>query len=366
MVGATFLFATTITTITDWIQTEKTKAKEKRVLNAALDATTLEDMDEDGDGKVTEQEFVYYMIIKSGKIGSDDLEEIRNQFHILDEDGSGELDKNDIERVTDKKIHETRTRLASLAVQQSTFVDVDGEFTSNYKRRKSKRVEETELKQVLIEHSKVQEVPEDQQIPQLNDNLLQRKVVYFTNEELEAEKEKLREERNKMEQEKAKHKKAFLSLKTSFEAEKFKLLNIIKDQNLTIEKLTSQENSQISQYEKMFEEEFEPIPTKTIPTLTDKEKSSKLNEFKNNVNFSVPNLIEDDFGNQLKKIEEIETFRIVIIGDNNVGKYSLFQTYTRGDFRDSYEKPDYVEYVIAILLKSSLKKKFKLKTKKFV
>jgi hypothetical protein len=366
MVGATFLFATTITTITDWIQTEKTKAKEKRVLNAALDATTLEEMDENGDGKVEEHEFVYYMIVKSGKIGADDLEEIRNQFHILDEDGSGELDAKDIEKVTNKKVHETRTRLASLALQQSTFVDVDGEFTSKYQKRKSKRVEETELKQVLIRDSKIQEVHEDQQ-PQPNENLLQEKVVYFTNEEIEAEKKKLREEREKMELEKAKHKKAFLSLKTSFEAEKFKLLNIIKDQNSTIEKLTSQENSQISQFEKMFdEEELEPIPTKAITMLTDEEKSSKLNQFKNNVNFSVPNLMEDDFGNQLKKMEEIETFRVVIIGDNNTGKYSLFQRYTRGDFRDSYEKPEYVEYVKKNLLNFSSKKKFKLKTKKFI
>lgn len=56
-------------------------------------------MDSDGDGKVSKLEYLSYMLVKLNKADQDDIDGILTQFQKLDKDGSGELDKEDLERL---------------------------------------------------------------------------------------------------------------------------------------------------------------------------------------------------------------------------------------------------------------------------
>lgn len=59
----------------------------------------LLEMDSDGDGKVSKLEYLSYMLVKLNKADQDDIDGILAQFNKLDRDGSGELDKADLERL---------------------------------------------------------------------------------------------------------------------------------------------------------------------------------------------------------------------------------------------------------------------------
>lgn len=59
----------------------------------------LLEMDSDGDGKVSKLEYLSYMLVKLDKADQDDIDGILAQFRKLDRDGSGELDKADLERL---------------------------------------------------------------------------------------------------------------------------------------------------------------------------------------------------------------------------------------------------------------------------
>lgn len=56
-------------------------------------------MDSDGNGKVSKLEYLSYMLVKLNKADQDDIDGILAQFQKLDKDGSGELDKEDLERL---------------------------------------------------------------------------------------------------------------------------------------------------------------------------------------------------------------------------------------------------------------------------
>ena len=66
-------------------------------------------MDEDGDGTITEYEFIKFMLTKSEIIDEKVLDNLHNQFTKLDVDGSGEITRQDIE-LRDSKVLETPTR----------------------------------------------------------------------------------------------------------------------------------------------------------------------------------------------------------------------------------------------------------------
>ncbi|DBA04556.1 TPA: hypothetical protein N0F65_011104 [Lagenidium giganteum] len=69
------------------------------VMKQKISMKDLIAMDSDGDGKVTKMEYLRYMLVKLGKADDDDITGILAQFDKLDKDGSGELDKDDLERL---------------------------------------------------------------------------------------------------------------------------------------------------------------------------------------------------------------------------------------------------------------------------
>lgn len=53
-------------------------------------------MDNDGDGKITQEEYIFFMLIEMGRVDRNELEELRRQFVKLDVTRSGYLDKEDL------------------------------------------------------------------------------------------------------------------------------------------------------------------------------------------------------------------------------------------------------------------------------
>uniref|UniRef100_K3X659 EF-hand domain-containing protein n=1 Tax=Globisporangium ultimum (strain ATCC 200006 / CBS 805.95 / DAOM BR144) TaxID=431595 RepID=K3X659_GLOUD len=71
----------------------------RSVMKTKISMKELLAMDSDGDGKVSQLEYLSYMLVKLNKADQDDIDGILTQFKKLDKDGSGELDKADLERI---------------------------------------------------------------------------------------------------------------------------------------------------------------------------------------------------------------------------------------------------------------------------
>lgn len=76
---------------------------EKKFLQRELALSDLEEMDDDGDGLVSEADFISFMIIAMGKVDKRSIGEVRRLFTKLDADQSGSLDKQDLLLVAEQK-----------------------------------------------------------------------------------------------------------------------------------------------------------------------------------------------------------------------------------------------------------------------
>ncbi len=76
---------------------------EKNFLQRELALGDLEEMDDDGDGLVSEADFISFMLIAMGKADKRSIGEIRRLFTKLDADKSGSLDKADLLLIAEQK-----------------------------------------------------------------------------------------------------------------------------------------------------------------------------------------------------------------------------------------------------------------------
>lgn len=60
-------------------------------------SSLLQEMDQDGDGKVTKSEFLHFTLLHYGLVSKEDMDAILAQFDALDRDESGFLDSKDLE-----------------------------------------------------------------------------------------------------------------------------------------------------------------------------------------------------------------------------------------------------------------------------
>ena len=90
-----------------FIEKEIAKSNEK-LLKSELTLEDLEKMNTDGDGEVSMLEFVEFMLISMNKLDQKLLDDLHRQFHVLDADGSGGLQKDDLELLTKQKLIEQR------------------------------------------------------------------------------------------------------------------------------------------------------------------------------------------------------------------------------------------------------------------
>jgi potassium channel subfamily K, other eukaryote len=56
----------------------------------------LERMDKDGDGKVSREEYILYMLLEMGAVNQNEIDELYKQFRRLDVARNGYLDKMDL------------------------------------------------------------------------------------------------------------------------------------------------------------------------------------------------------------------------------------------------------------------------------
>lgn len=76
---------------------------EKKFLERELALSDLEEMDDDGDGQVSEADFISFMLLAMGKADKRSILEIRKLFAKLDRDESGTLDRDDLALIAEQK-----------------------------------------------------------------------------------------------------------------------------------------------------------------------------------------------------------------------------------------------------------------------
>ncbi|KAE8911569.1 hypothetical protein PF005_g14917 [Phytophthora fragariae] len=96
---AIFYLPLAVVTVAHGIGSILNELSARSVMKTKISMKELLDMDADGDGKVSQLEYLCYMLVKLNKADQDDIDGIIAQFHKLDRDGSGELDHDDLERL---------------------------------------------------------------------------------------------------------------------------------------------------------------------------------------------------------------------------------------------------------------------------
>ena len=69
----------------------------RRQLESDLTIEHLDAMDGDGDGKITREEYIQFMLIEMGRVDKKEIDELDKQFDRLDVTRSGYLDNEDLE-----------------------------------------------------------------------------------------------------------------------------------------------------------------------------------------------------------------------------------------------------------------------------
>lgn len=103
-VGVSVVSATIGNVANIFVKAEMEKAH-KTFLGREVTLRHLEQMDIDGDGEVSMLEFVEHMLLAMDKVDQTMLNELHAQFNRLDVDGSGGLQKNDIEIYREEAIY---------------------------------------------------------------------------------------------------------------------------------------------------------------------------------------------------------------------------------------------------------------------
>lgn len=70
------------------------------MLDDDLTANMIKDLDADGDGKVTREEWISAMLVRLDYVDAETIETISNRFDVLDADGSGALSATDLLKTT--------------------------------------------------------------------------------------------------------------------------------------------------------------------------------------------------------------------------------------------------------------------------
>ncbi|RLN89860.1 hypothetical protein BBJ28_00020961 [Nothophytophthora sp. Chile5] len=96
---AIFYLPLAVVTVAHGIGSILNELSARSVMKTKISMKELLAMDTDGDGKVSQLEYMCYMLVKLNKADQDDIDGIITQFHKLDRDGSGELDRDDLERL---------------------------------------------------------------------------------------------------------------------------------------------------------------------------------------------------------------------------------------------------------------------------
>ncbi len=113
-----------------FVEQEISKANTK-LLKREVTLEDLEVMNADGDGEVSPLEFIEYMLKVMHKVDQNLLDELHAQFEKLDADGSGGLQQDDLELLTEWKLKERRQQ-AIERYRSSLLNESDGQKLSRW------------------------------------------------------------------------------------------------------------------------------------------------------------------------------------------------------------------------------------------
>lgn len=89
------------------------RQREERILSRTeLNATSFDEMNEDGDDEVSEDEFLAYMLRRMERVDRETVDRVSALFDRLDVDGNGVLNRDDL----DRRARHARRRLSSVAL----------------------------------------------------------------------------------------------------------------------------------------------------------------------------------------------------------------------------------------------------------
>jgi hypothetical protein len=103
--------------------------------NRSLLLKDLDEMDTDGDGVVTEAEFIVFMLSKMQKVDKDLLDELRQHFRRFDVDHNGSIEKSDLYEVFLTTLRRPRKRL-ELSQYKTTLLQLSDKGFSSSKQQK--------------------------------------------------------------------------------------------------------------------------------------------------------------------------------------------------------------------------------------
>lgn len=96
LIFSTLGLAKVVGDYTDTRLRAKQRRASARLLSANLTESDFHILDQDGDGTVTQYEYMRMMLLKTGKCAQEDLDEIQRSFQSLDRDGSGTIDRDEM------------------------------------------------------------------------------------------------------------------------------------------------------------------------------------------------------------------------------------------------------------------------------
>lgn len=96
LIFSTLGLAKVLADYTDTRLRAKQRRASARLLSANLTERDFTILDQDGDGTVSQYEYMRMMLLKTGKCAQEDLDEIQRNFERLDRDGSGTIDREEM------------------------------------------------------------------------------------------------------------------------------------------------------------------------------------------------------------------------------------------------------------------------------
>lgn len=96
LIFSTLGLAKVLADYTDTRLRAKQRRASARLLSANLTESDFQLLDQDGDGTVSNLEYMRMMLLKTGKVRQEDLDEIQRSFARLDRNGSGNIDRHEM------------------------------------------------------------------------------------------------------------------------------------------------------------------------------------------------------------------------------------------------------------------------------
>ena len=107
-----------LSVLANWVIESRQTGYRQLMANKELTLQDLEVMDEDGDGNVTQAEWLEFMLVAMDKVDKELIQELKGHFHRLDEDGTGTLSREDLVAAARRKLQSPRRKLELSSYKQ--------------------------------------------------------------------------------------------------------------------------------------------------------------------------------------------------------------------------------------------------------